>query len=107
LLGAEIAPALINATHFTVPGVLALTFDMPMILSIVAGANIKFRYNNWVHTLAFWQWSPDGVVRYYVSGGVADPGPDICSYVGSDMHFYSSSGVPAQRWSDFPVGHMP
>jgi len=70
-------------------------------------SKIFVRYNNSIQPLTFWAWADNLNLICTPGVTVPDAGPNITTYTGDPMDLFSADGIPAEKWSDVPVGSLP
>lgn len=69
--------------------------------------NIFFRRNNNRLAATVPAWTGDRTIRMSITSSIPDAGPNITSFIGTEMDIFSAEGIPAERWTNFPTGQQP
>ncbi len=83
--------------------IVVFEFDIPMADINVPGENITVRYGNFLRTLTFDDYPlPTRATYSHILSGI-QVGDNVSSYIGPEMLFMSTEGIPAVPWTDFPI----
>lgn len=71
------------------------------------GNDIFLRFANQHRPLVFASWLTPNKVKFTHAGVHVDNGPSITTFTAPEMSLFSADGIPAEKWTDFPVGTSP
>jgi len=99
----EYQPVLLTCDYITLPSLLILEFDVDMLQVPVAWAGFYARFNNFSLTMDFVGWNTPRKLHFHSCGNIPDPGANVTSFIGPVVTVQSSLGIPAERWTNFPL----
>ena len=103
----EDQPVIVSATFLSVPGMLRIFFDIPMLDIEYDPSNIFFRYGNFRKECDVWNFASPTQILMQIVRSIADPGPNITSFTGAEMDLFSVDLIPCAFWTDFPTDRLP
>ena len=106
-LAPEIVPELSQAVYAHIPGLVVLTFDIPMLEIPITGTNMYCQSLSRELLLTFSQWISSTVCHFSITLGAIKPSYSFITWIPADMEFVSTEGIPLKVFTGFPVNPQP